>query len=179
MKGRPEREGIGCTRSRLRALQDWYQYVGTGHTPRPALATLEAADHRRRHRHDRPLEQPHPPEPPRLLRCDLQVPPTTANVSVVYTITDIYVASLQIIVRPRTERRLLLILACAMLVLNAAALSLAPGCIGPVGDEGGAADQTTGGDRDLIARGGPYDGLGPPDEVHEGVEGPEYPEDKE
>lgn len=59
---------------------------------------------------------------------------------------------------------------------------LAPRYVEPVGDEGDPPDHTTGGDRDLITKGGPddpYDGLCPPDEVYEGVEGPEYPEDKE
>ena len=91
-------------------------------------------------------------------------------------------ASLYIVVRERTEKGLCILLAVVMVAVNAAVLALAPRYAGSVGEEGDAMSADGSSARDLLSKGGPddpYDGLGPPDEVYEDVEGPEYPEDKE
>ena len=82
---------------------------------------------------------------------------------------------------PRTERRLLLLAACAMALTIIAVISLShPTVTGPVGEdpaEGvsppgeGASEPPVDHSRD--------DGLGEPDEVYEDVEGPPAPDDKE
>ena len=82
---------------------------------------------------------------------------------------------------PRTERRLLMLAACAMALTVIAVISLAhPTVTGPVGEdtaEGvappdeGASEHPVDHSRD--------DGLGEPDEVYEDVEGPPAPDDKE
>lgn len=91
-------------------------------------------------------------------------------------------ASLYIVVRESTERRLFILLVVAMVAANVAVLALAPRYAGSAGEGGDAmsADRSSG--RDLLSKGGPddpHDGLGPPDEVYEDVKGPEYPEDRE
>jgi hypothetical protein len=82
---------------------------------------------------------------------------------------------------PRTERRLLLIVACAMALTIIAVLSLAhPTVTGPVGEdtaEGVAPPGEAAGEPPVDHS--RDDGLGEPDEVHEDVEGPPAPDDKD
>ena len=82
-----------------------------------------------------------------------------------------------------TGRRPFLIVAFLMLVINATVLSLSPAFVRPrTGDvETGDGLSSGGTARALIPKipGDPNDGLGPPDEVYEDVEGPPAPDEKE